>query len=167
VPVRFAKRKAAWETADAAHIREVEFKNKDGQYDLRPSVYEIEKNQVVQAFAEHAAAAPIDPPGSALGVEFGGSRFTLLSTHGNEKFELTGNQHREVALNSKAELDEVIELVCSELTTRQTEITKASVYAYVSGRLDAKDSEWLDLLDSADAKDWLKKLAAKKKPAAK
>lgn len=163
VVVRFAKRKAAWETADAAHIRDVEFKDKDGRYDLRPSVYKVEQHQVVQAFAEHAAAAPIDPPGSALGVDFRGVRFKLEPEPGNDKFAFTRDQHLEIALSSKAELDEVIEFACRELTTRRTEIAKASVYKYVSERLEAQDKEWLDLVESPDAKDWLKKLDAKRR----
>lgn len=160
VVVRFAKRKAAWETADAAQIREVEFKDKDGRYDLRPSVYEVEQDQVVRAFAEHAAAAPIDPPGSALGVDLRGVRFKLEAEPGNDKFAFTRDQHREIALSSPADLDEVIELACRELAIRRADITKASVYKYVSERLEAQDKEWLDLLESPDAKDWLKKRKA-------
>ena len=79
VVIRFAKRKAAWETADPAEIREVEFKDKDGRYDLRPSVYEIDRQQAVRAFAEHAAAAPIDPPGTALGIDLRGVPFKVVA----------------------------------------------------------------------------------------
>lgn len=167
VVVRFARRKAAWETSDPVQIREVEFKDRDGRYDLRPSVYEVETDHVVRAFAEHAAAAPIDPPGSALGVDLRGVRFKLEAEPGNDKFTFTREQHREIALSSLAELDEVIELACRELKTRRTDITKESVYKYVGERLDAQDKEWLDLLESPNAKDWLKKLNAKRKAALK
>lgn len=167
VVVRFAKRKAAWETADAAQIREVEFKDKDGKYDLRPSVYAIGKEQVVRTFAEHAAAAPIDPPGSALAIDFRGVRFKLDEEPGNIQFTFTRERHRDIALSTQTELDELIELACKDLATRKFEIAKASVYEYVYERLELEDKEWLDLLESGAAKDWLKKLDAKRKAGAK
>ena len=40
--VRFARRKASWELPDAASIRDVEFKTREGEVDLRPSVYDID-----------------------------------------------------------------------------------------------------------------------------
>ncbi len=165
--VRFAKRKAAWENPDAATIREVEFKDKNGQYDLRPSTYAVSEEQIVQAFAEHAAAAPIDPPGSALGIDLSGVRFKVEAELGSNKFSFTRDRHREVVLSSTAELDEIIELACREFKRRRRDITKASVYKYVSDRLAANDKEWTDLLESPDAKGWLKTLATKRKTAAK
>jgi hypothetical protein len=138
------KRKAAWEATDAREIREVEFKTKDGQYDLRPSVYEIEEEELVQAFAEHAAAAPIDPPGSALGIDFFGVRSKVESALGNDKFSFIRAQHREIALSSASELDEVIELARRELSSRRRDIPKASVYTYVSERLAANDRSGRD-----------------------
>lgn len=162
VVVRFAKRKAAWEAADASVIREVEFKNRDGQYDLRPSVYEVGEEHLVQAFAEHAAAAPIDPPGSALGIDLTGAPFELKPEPGSDKFSFTRDRHREFALSSASELDLVIVHACRDLTSRRREIPRASVYKYVSERLEADDEEWTSLLDSTAAKDWLRKLAAKR-----
>lgn len=163
VVLRFARRKAAWETADAAQIRDIEFKNKNGDYDLRPSVYEVNQNEVVRAFAEHAAAAPIDPPGAALGIDLSQSGFSLKSEPGNPKFCFTKEKHRELVLSTVADLDEVIAWVCKDINRRRTEITKMSVYQYISERLDALDKEWCDLLKSPDAKDWLKKLDAKRR----
>jgi hypothetical protein len=165
--VRFAKRKAAWETPDPAKIREVEFKDKNGQYDLRPSMYDVAEEQIVQAFAEHAAAAPIDPPGSALGIDFSGVRFKVEAELGSDKFSFTRDRHREVVLSSTSELDEVIELACREFEKRRRDIAKASVFKYVSERLAANDKEWTDLLESPDAKGWLKTLATKRKTVAK
>lgn len=167
VVVRFAKRKAVWETADAAQIRDVEFRDKDGGYDLRPSVYEIDQHDMVRAFAEHAAAAPIDPPGRALAINLHGSRFALAKEPGNDTFAFTRDRHRELVLSTQGELDEVIKMACQDLAARQTEITKESVHYYVSGRLAAEDREWCELLASTDAKDWLKKLDAKRKGGAK
>lgn len=68
--IRFAKRKAAWEETSAEVIRDIEFRRKDGEYDLRPSVYCIDGRESVRCFAEHAAAAPIEMPASALGLDF-------------------------------------------------------------------------------------------------
>ncbi len=167
VVVRFAKRKAAWETGDATHIREVEFKDKDGEYDLRPSVYEVDRGEVVRTFAEHAAAAPIDPPGSALGIDLRDLRFPLEPELGNDKFAFTRDRHREMALSSRAELDELIAHACKDLAVRKVEITKTSVYEYVSERLEALDKEWLDVLGSVGAKGWLKKLDAKRQGGAR
>jgi hypothetical protein len=162
VVVRFAKRKAAWETADATNIRDVEFKNRDGDYDLRPSVYEVEEGQLVQAFAEHAGAAPIEPPRSTLSINLRGSRFALERTPGKDRFAFTRQQHREISLSTMEELDELIHFACQDLVARSSEISKASVCKYVSEQLATQDKEWIDLLDSPDAKEWLKKLAAPK-----
>lgn len=160
--VRFAKRKAAWEEANARQIREVEFRDKNGEYDLRPSVYEIEDADLVRAFAEHAAAAPIDPPGSALSIDFLGVRSRLDQQPGNDKFAFTRDRHRELALSTPAELDAAIELVCTDLSARKRATSRSSVYQYVSGRLDANDSEWIDVAESIAAKDWLKRLYARR-----
>ena len=93
--------------------------------------------------------------------------FELKPEPGNDKFAFTRERHREVALSTRAELDEVIQLACKDLGARRIEITKSSVYQYVSGRLDAHDKEWRDLVEFVDAKDWLKKLDGKKKGGAK
>ena len=162
VIVRFAKRKAAWEGADATQIREVEFRDKNGEYDLRPSVYDIDQVDLVRAFAEHAAAAPIDPPGSALSIDFLGVESPLSQQPGNDKFAFTRDRHRELTLSTRAELDAAIEFVCSNLSERTRDTSKASVYAYVSERLEANDSEWVDLADSIAAKDWLRRLNSKR-----
>ncbi len=122
--VRFARRKAAWEAADAAEIREIEFKDKDGKYDFRPSVYEVAEEQLVRAFAEHAAAAPIDPPGSALGIDLSGVRFKVEPQFGSDTFSFTRNRHREIVLSSRSDLDEVIELACRELESRRRDVAK-------------------------------------------
>jgi len=162
--IRFAKRKAAWEEANATQIREVEFRDKNGdyEYDLRPSVYEIEAEEIVRAFAEHAAAASIDPPGSALSIDFQGVSFKIEREPGNDRFAFTRDRHRELALLTRAELDAAIEFVCRDLSSRRKETSKSSVYQYVSARLEANDHEWLDLAESVAAKDWLKRLYAKR-----
>lgn len=160
--VRFAKRKAAWEEANAAQIREVEFRDKDGEYDLRPSVYEIDEEDLVRAFAEHAAAAPIDPPGSALSIDFLGVLCRIEPHPGNDRFAFTRDKHRELALSTPAELDAAIEFVCAELCSRKRETSKSSVYQYVSARLEANDGEWRDLAESVAAKDWLKRLYSRR-----
>lgn len=166
VIVRFAKRKAAWETPDITEIRNVEFRTRDGEYDLRPSVYEVEEEQVVQTFAEHAAAAPIEPPGSALGIDFSGVRFKLEVQPGNDKFAFTCACHREFVLATIADLDEIITFACRDLTKRRREIAKDSVTNYVTARLEADDEEWTELLDPPTSK-WLQRLAAKRKAATK
>ena len=161
--MRFAKRKAAWETADLGQIRDVEFKDKDGDYDLRPSVYEIDEKQIVQAFAEHAATAPIDPPRSALGIDFSGVQFPLLRKPGGKRFALIREQHREVELDSQSDLEDMIATVCRDLSARRRDVPKSAVYKYVGGQLEAADHEWIDIAESVDAKDWLKRIAERSK----
>jgi hypothetical protein len=160
--VRFAKRKAVWETADPIQIRDVEFRDKNGEYDLRPSAYEVEEEDIVRTFAEHAAAAPIDPPGSALSIDFEGINVKIEHRPGNDQFAFTRDRHREIVLSTRVDLEAAIQVVCANLTMRKKETSKASVYEYVSGRLEANDNEWLDLAESTSAKDWLKKLYAKR-----
>src|SRR5689334_22337784 len=82
-----------------------------------PSVYEVETHHVVRAFAEHAAAAPIDPPVQRLAstcvvfVSISKRRLATTSSpsHGNSI------ARSPCLLSSLTELDEVIELASREL----------------------------------------------------
>lgn len=154
--VRFARRKASWELPDAASIRDVEFKTREGEVDLRPSVYDIDDSDLTKAFAEHAAAAPIDPPGSALGVDLAGLEMTLDPTAGNDRFAFTRAHHREIKLESVEQLDTLIDLARVEREKRSRPVLKANVYKYVTECLQAGDPERSDLAGSAAARHWLR-----------
>jgi hypothetical protein len=164
--VRFAKRKTPWEECDPEQIRESEFKDRNGEgYDLRPSVYDIAPSEVVRTFAEHAAAAPIDPPGSALAIDLHGVPFAIGSEPGKPTFAFTCAQHRELVLASKEDVDQVIASALANGANGRIPVPKADVYAYARGRLSANDEEWRTVVESTDAKEWLLKLDKKLKAA--
>jgi hypothetical protein len=162
--IRFARRKAAWESTDAAEIRKVEFTNKNGELDLRPSVYDVDASEVIRTFAEHAAAAPIDPPGSALGVDMSGIRLELNNEPGNKRFAFTRERHREIVVETEAAIEQLISSVLATLASRLHSIPKAEVYAYVASRFQVADDEWVELSESTAAKEWLRTLAIKHLP---
>ena len=125
--IRFAKRKAAWEETSAEVIRDIEFRRKDGEYDLRPSVYCIDGRESVRCFAEHAAAAPIEMPASALGLDFTDTKLSLANTPGSSKFKFIEQCHREIIAESATDLCGLIASVLSDSANKKHVIEKRQV----------------------------------------
>lgn len=157
--VRFAKRRTAWEpNVTLTELLEVEFKQKNGQVDLCPSTYRIDPHQLVQAYAEHAASAPISPPSSppALGIDAQNTLFRATPCAGKSRFAFTRDAHHEVILGDRADLERFVELLRAEASSRCHAIAKADVLAYVRGRLAAVDPEWQQVADDGRP-DWVHK----------
>lgn len=160
--LRFAKRRSSWEEPTAAGVREIEFTNRGtGVVDLRPSVYSLEEAEVLRAYAEHAAAAPIEPESVPLGIELGGMNLKVEPSAGNDKFELTRMRHAEVIVADVAALDALIDVVRSELPARSRALKKADVRKYVQEKLAAGDEEWSRLAAESTSKEWVRKLRPK------
>jgi len=159
--VRFAKRRTSWESADAVAIRKVEFMTADGAPDLRPSAYDVEPLEVVQIYAEHATAAPIDPPKSTTGVDLAGLAQNVTVVPGKPQFAFLRAQHREVQLSGLAELDALVEQARQALPSRTVDVGRAEVYEYVRSRLAVEDIEWRAAAGAPTAQKWLKKLATR------
>lgn len=159
VLVRFARRMANWEeTLPVDELQRREFKAKHGGPDLRPSVYEVDREQptLVRTYAEHAHA--IDPPATALGIDASGLGRPVQATPGNPRFAFIREHHRELVLRDEADLHALIEQIAGELPARRQQVTKKEVLDYARERLRDGDPEWTSAADAPDAKQWLTKL---------
>jgi len=160
--LRFAKRRASWEEPTAAGVREIEFTNrKTGVVDLRPSVYAVDEGEVLRAYAEHAAAAPIDPEAAPLGIDLGGMKLRVEASDGSIKFQLTRTRHAEIVVEDVAALDALIDIARTELPARSRNLKKADVRKFVQEKLAAGNEEWSRLAEEPTCKDWVKKLRPK------
>jgi len=158
VLIRFSKRIAIWEPGHTPEeIQLTEFRQKDGSVDLRPSVYEIEPEEVVRVFAEHATA--FDPPKSSAGIDLGGLGHEVRSTPGRTVFALTTSAHRELSIRDKEDLLDLIGKVLAEFTSRRTLVTRAEIVTYARARLAAMDPEWQQAVTHARSRTWVHKLA--------
>lgn len=155
--VRFAKRRTAWELTSAAEVRDIEFRDRHGQPDLRPSVYRITADEVTRCFAEHAAAVPIDPPRTALGIWAEGCSPRSLPSTGLPTFAFMRDRHEEIHV---ANIGALTVLVACLLTQphHRVDVPLRDVVSYAQKMVAEGDAEWLAVV-SAATKSWLKKLA--------
>lgn len=165
---RFAKRRAAWIEAAAGKIsidelQAVEFKHRDGGPDLHPSVYLIEQNHAVavRAYAEHVAAAPIDPPKMTIALDTTDVSQVPKTTPGSAKFSFIRERHRELCFDTVEKLKALLHHIVSAFDSRHEEITRAEVIQYAQGRIKSGDEEWYALIRSEDGrkKEWIQALA--------
>ncbi|TKC97113.1 hypothetical protein [Polyangium fumosum] len=155
--IRFAKRLAAWEADHPIEeLQRIEFRNRDGSPDLRPSVYELDVSHpaLVQAYAEHAAAAEIDPPTTALAIDASNPARTSVPTPGSAKFSFIMEAHREVLLKDVDDLHAFILELSQDPSERRSTIRKAEILAYARARLEAGDPEWDAVSTSPKLKKW-------------
>jgi len=159
VLVRFSKRLAIWEPGRTPEeIQQSEFRQKDGAVDLRPSVYEVEPNEVVHAFAEHATV--FSPPSSNAGIDLAGLGREVKSTPGRTGFAFTTSAHREFLLKDKEDLLDLISETLANLDSRQRRVTRVEIVSYAKVRLAAMDPEWLQAVPRAKPGTWVHKLAS-------
>lgn len=157
--VRFARRLSSWEpqTSDDDLLQTEFWDRNRGQPDLRPSVYAIHAEEVVQAFAEHATA--FTPPSSAGGIDVGGTGHPVEETPGDTGFSFTMHRHREIILRNRDDLLALVREVRGSLPTRSHPVTRSQVREYARSRLAQGDQEWERARSHATAQTWLKKLA--------
>ncbi len=145
VLVRFAKRRAAWEPSTPLdEFQEIEFRRRDGGPDLTPSVYQLDgtHDEAVRAYAEHAAAGPIDPPKVALGVQLAARARSVIKTKGSPQFAFVRDRHREVRLRDVTELKALARELREQPSERRHTVTKTEVISYAAARAQVGDEEW-------------------------
>lgn len=154
--VRFAKRRTAWESTSAYEIAEAEFRKKDGSTDLFPSVYDIQLNELTRAFAEHAAAAPIEVQSSSIGIELKSDKLAIRKTSGSAKFQFIHDAHCEILVKDTQHLIAIIEDFLKERIIH--DIKKADVVRYAEQRIQCQDAEWKCVVEESPSKKWIKAL---------
>jgi hypothetical protein len=152
--MRFARRRKLWKLTSPREILDAGFRNERGEPDDRVSVYELasDGNDVVRAYAEHAAGAGLSPPTGAEGMNLRGLASDVRPSPGTTPFAFTRSVHREIVL-TEAELLEMIAVAVQEARHRHFEISRHELAEFVGGRIESGDSEWAAFLASSPKSD--------------
>ena len=153
--LRLVKRRTSWEPEiDLDETMETEF-HRNGQIDLRLSVYEVEPRHeaILRVHAEHAATFLQDPPHGGNNLDLRGVE--TLKTTGASRFKFTREFHRELVFQDEAELREFISGMCGSLKCRIYRIEKKQIREYITSRFKDGDPEWLAFCkDTSHPKSW-------------
>src|SRR5574341_543811 len=141
VLLRIARYRASLELTDPELLIQQEFRDRDGELDLRLSTYEFQseggEGSVVQVHAEHSASLLKDPPRGQKSINLAGLRGNVVRTAGDTKFRFTSEAHREVLLADDADLRDLAAILIRE-----------------------SDREWLAALEGPDQDEWRRQVKA-------
>ena len=156
--LRVGCRKTIFENIGAEDVVTIEFTKKNGDPDLRPSVYEIDSGQIVQTHAEHQAGCKLSPTPLAH-MDLQHHTLELDDTDGNEAFQFTKLVHRELVFQNRDQLVEFVKAIVSEGASRRLDTNKDELATLVYGQKLAEDEEWVAFFEQCDErlkKEWLK-----------
>lgn len=139
--LRVARRRTAW--AEPIHLDaliKTEFRAEDGATDLSISVYDVTPPEAVQAFAEHAAGADMDPPRGGLGIDLAIAP-TVTASAGTTGFPFTTAAHREVQFADEDALRAFLSTdIIPTLPSRSVEIAKDAFKTFLQAQ--RQDPVW-------------------------
>ncbi len=147
--IRFARRRlSAWShDRSDCEVQKLEFANRDGLPDLRPSVFEIELKDLIQAYAEYATLR--NPLETSFGLNIAGVSRHLDRSPGTTQFKFTTDAHREVALRDEGDLVSFIHEIRTDFLDRKHDVDKKQIVEYARNRLAHSDAEWLAAVERA------------------
>ena len=147
--IRFARRRlTVWRPERTAReVQELEFRDQNGLPDTRPSVFEIELEDLVQAYAEYSTLLAWTQ--STFGINVEGIATRLKQSPAGTLFNLTESAHREIILDNEGELLAVIDQIRQDFQNRKHDVQKAEVEKYARDRLAAADPEWVAAVERA------------------
>jgi hypothetical protein len=136
----------------------VEFPGDNFGIDLKPSVYEVDGDEeIIQAYAEHAAACDIGPDTTARAGHLNPSHADRVGYDpGNPAFSFTRNRHRELIFQGPETLLKMVTELFDRIAEAAT-IPKTKWKSYVQSRVDADDMEWMTLIGSRSSGSWAPK----------
>ena len=112
--------------------------------DLNPSVYELDgPEQVTQAHAEHAGAARLDFK-TLIHLDLNGLGPPPVRTPGTGRFVFTRERHREIHVENRDALVDLMRRVRQAGGGCKHKVTRAQLREYVRQRLAAGDPEWVE-----------------------
>jgi hypothetical protein len=165
--IRFARRRLSiWspERSDP-EIQKVEFTDRDGEPDLRPSVFGIELKDLIRAYAEYATLR--HPLKSTIGINVAGVPWRVNLSPGKTGFRFATDAHREIALRDGEDLLAFIQEIRKDFDNRKHMVEKAQVVEYAGDRLADMDAEWLAAVENARTNkpdSWVAKLSRANSP---
>lgn len=143
--LRVAQRKSAWEEEDPAEVIKVEFQDREGAVDLRPSVYEAQDaGEALRCCAEHAGS--FLSPTTVVAVEFSGGG-AVVANAGTTFFAFANAQHREVVFDDEVALTEHVATVLADVEGRRHRFTRGKVKTHVAANKESV--EWQRAFDEA------------------
>jgi len=144
--LRIGRRRTSWESADVVTIVETEFRRRDGEIDLRPSVYEVadELPTIVRTHAEHCAAAGMHPPRDGCRhVNLAIDGQMVRESPGNDYFEHTNSCHRELVFESEGAMCTFLSEIVKDASTRRRRTHGSDIRSYAKECLAQEDPEWV------------------------
>ncbi len=152
--LRISKSKAAWEEGDVEQILKTNFRLRDGNWDLEPSVYEISEprdedyeRSSLRAHVEHVASflgPPANPSLHRLDAE--GITADVTASPGQTRFQFANLAHREIRLDGEASLRALVQQLLDEVASRGVPVAIADVLDYILSVADGL--EWSDAATS-------------------
>ena len=140
--VRIGKRRLAWEESEPAEIARIEFRDRDGNLDLRPSVYEVDavdagvphRGQIVRVHDEHAVSV-ISPPRGGDDLIVDGA-FEVEEEYGETLFSFANERHRELRFPDEPALIAFVGVLMGSRSERRVQLGRDELFAYIAARLD-------------------------------
>lgn len=152
------RRLTAWEE-DADTLVDVEFRNRDGTIDLRPSVYEVDVAEAdgpsfaLRARSEHHAAMELGLGSPCREHDLSAWHDVDHQSPGNPRFEFIRDSHRELVFESPEQLRQFLHEVLPEARRTAVLHKKGDIRGYASERMRRADAEWL----RAHSEGWIAK----------
>jgi hypothetical protein len=166
--IRLLKRRAS-QGRSVEDIRAIEFTNRTGDPDLRPSVYEIvtPPSEIIRACTEHYAAIPLELERTVTSVHTNGDDQNVVFTDGNPKFEFIKTRHREVELENVAALTRFVERLSQCVRNGESStVMQDQMIRYARNCIERGDPEWTRIASDPQSKGtrWLRSLGEPESP---
>lgn len=138
--LRVVSRWSVWERGAPNEIVDYHFRAREGGTDLRPSVYETDDDaaEILRVMAEHSSGS--NSLTTMRGIDLAGACLRdPIATPGDLRFTFTRGRHRELVLESRQELVEIVRRVLPELEARTRVADKRAIKEYVASAVEASD----------------------------
>jgi hypothetical protein len=166
--VRISKSKAAWETSDPEQVMKANFRDRYGDWDLRPSVYEVVGDpselprSTLRVHVEHVASL-LSPPakGAMHHVDLNETSPKLSSSPGQTCFAFANNAHREVLLDDEGALRAFVDAILAKLPGAARDVTLDQVLDHINESLG--EAAWIAASANAKVASWVELVRKKRK----
>lgn len=140
--LRVALRRVQDDIRTVDELLRVQFADRSGGLDLRPSFYDVAQSNAVQTYAEHSASFRQSAKSGDM-FEIGGlPGGDVVATPGETDFQFTQAAHRELVFQNATGLRSFAQPLMAALAARTVTVKKKDLKAYVQRRLATGDLEW-------------------------
>jgi hypothetical protein len=157
--LRIGRSRSIWEDGSDEEIAKKEFRGKAEPFDVRPSVYVVEPDDILRAVAEHVVQPRPSIQKEADELDLMGLAPYEHST-GHRFFDFTNQRHAELVLDTQ---EAVLSLVRAlrQSPARRRRRNLSAIEQFIIGQLHQNDLEWAAFMSSrqdwqAELKRWLR-----------